>query len=68
MKRLDLEEDDITVSDEPSDELENDFDDNESETRSSLPQKTIWREIEKRRELMALSRMIGESIDDQIFN
>lgn len=68
MKRLDLEEDDITVSDETSDEIENDFDDNESETGSSLPQKTIWREIEKRRELMALSRMIGESIDDQIFN
>lgn len=68
MKRLDLEEDDITVSDESSAELENDFDDNESETERLLPQKTIWREIEKRRELMALSRMIGESIDDQIFN
>jgi len=68
MKRLDLEEDDITVSDESSDELENDFDNDESITRSLLPQKTTWREIEKRRELIALSRMIGENIDDQIFN
>ena len=67
--RLDLEEDDITVNDESSDELENDFDNNEPVTGNLLPsQKTTWREIEKKRELIALSRMIGENIDDKIFN
>ncbi len=57
-------------------DMDEDFetdDDTESSNQSGeatvvAGQRATWREIEKRRELMALSKMVGENIDDYIFN
>lgn len=68
MKRFELEQDDLEETVINVDQEDGDFDDTETEHATPASQKAIWREIEKRRELMALSRMIGESLDDRIFN
>ena len=68
MKRFDYEQDGPEETETTMDQEDETFDDTESGITELASQKATWREIEKRRELMALSRMIGESLDDQIFN
>ncbi len=67
MKHFDPE-----VQDSDDDEACDDYEvssNDDSATVMAIPQrKATWREIEKRRELLMLSRMIEENIDDHIFN
>lgn len=66
MKQFDFSSDDDVDEDSPE-MIDDEMDNQDEAVRKVASQKATWREIEKRRELIALSRMVGESIDDQIF-
>lgn len=68
MKQFDLKPEDLSEDSEASEATDANYESEDSPAEVVATQRATWREIEKRRELLALSRMIGENIDDHIFN